>query len=133
MADARNICSDYYTNIKQYIGNIDILFLSIEPLGVPASWIYGNLFRTRLDPSANESRLGRSNDVKEALQLVKMFECKEVYLYAMGLEQWLKYIIDIENESESQSVIYAKQFIYMCKEQGVYAEALHNKRLINAN
>jgi L-ascorbate metabolism protein UlaG (beta-lactamase superfamily) len=128
VADACNIEPRLYEHINRVVGNVDVLFLGMECDGSPASWAYGPLFPKVLEREADRSRRGRGSNFKEGLKLVEAFNCKEVYVYAMGQEPWLKHILDLEYTNESNPIIQSNYLIETCESRGIVAERLFGER-----
>lgn len=128
MADSCNIEPKLYERVHQIVGDIDVLFLGMECDGSPASWVYGPLFPQTLEREADRSRRGRGCNYEEAISLVNTFNCREVYVYAMGQEPWLKHILDLEYTDESNPIIQSKVLISECKSRGITAESLFGEK-----
>lgn len=128
VADACNIEPRLYEHINRVVGDVDVLFLGMECDGSPASWAYGPLFPKVLEREADRSRRGRGSNFKEGLKLVEAFNCKEVYVYAMGQEPWLKHILDLEYTNESNPIIQSNYLIETCESRGMVAERLFGER-----
>jgi hypothetical protein len=130
VADSCNIEPALYTHIHKIIGDVDILFLGMECDGAPASWVYGPLFPEPLERDFDRSRRGRGCNFPEGIDLVNRFSCKEVYVYAMGFEPWLRYILDIEYSDRSNPVVQSNLLIDHCHERNIIAERLFGEKVI---
>ncbi|MBY0272383.1 MAG: MBL fold metallo-hydrolase [Alphaproteobacteria bacterium] len=129
-ADSRNLDPALYDLIRDYIGPIDVLYLGMECDGAPLSWLYGPLLTKPLKRSFDESRNLSGSDSDKAWKLVKSMDCKEVYIYAMGQEPWLGYIMALEYTEESPQLIESNKFISLCKNNGINIERLYGKKEI---
>jgi len=127
-ADTRNMEPMLYKHISKYVGNIDILFLGMECDGAPLSWLYGPLYTTPLNRAMDHSRRLSGSDYEKALELVDCFNSKEVYIYAMGQEPWLNYIMAIKYNEQSNPIIESNKLIKICTEKGIIAERLYGKK-----
>lgn len=126
--DSNNLENVLYEHIERIFGKIDILFLGMECEGAPQSWIYGPLLFKSLDSSFdNKRRLSGSNYTK-TWSILKTLKCKEIYIYAMGQESWLSHIMGLGYSSNSPQIIESDMLLKKCKESGVFAERLLNKR-----
>jgi len=61
---------------------------------------------------------------------VETFNCKEVYVYAMGQEPWLNYIMSLKYTDESRPIIESNRLIKICRERGIVAERLFGEKEI---
>jgi L-ascorbate metabolism protein UlaG (beta-lactamase superfamily) len=92
-ADSCNIDPVMYKHVHREVGNVEVLFLGMECDGAPMSWIYGPLLTRRLERSMDHSRRLAGSNYERALRMVDQFRCDEVYVYAMGQEPWLNYVM----------------------------------------
>ena len=88
-ADSCNIEPAVYKHVQREVGNLDALFLGMECDGAPLSWLYGPLLSRPLERDHDQSRRLYGSNFDQALDFVKRFNCREVYVYAMGQEPWL--------------------------------------------
>jgi hypothetical protein len=61
---------------------------------------------------------------------VDLFNCREVYVYAMGQEPWLNYIMSIKYTADSRPIVESNRLIQSCQQQGMIAERLFGEREI---
>lgn len=130
VADSCNVEPRMYELVHRLIGDVDILFLGMECDGSPLSWVYGPLFDQRLDRNLDRSRKGRGCNYAEGIRIVNQFNCRQVYVYAMGQEPWLRHILDIELTDSSNPVIQARHLIDECTRKGILAESLFGEKEI---
>jgi len=130
MADATNIDEVLYERVRQHTSQIDALFLGMECDGSPPSWVYGPLLPFKVSREMDYSRRGRGCNFVEARNIVERFGCKEVYVYAMGLEPWLKHILNLEYTEHSNPIIQSKKLIEHCRSRGINAEMLFGEKEI---
>jgi L-ascorbate metabolism protein UlaG (beta-lactamase superfamily) len=129
-ADSCNIDSCLYANISRDLGSIDVLFLGMECDGAPLSWLYGPLLMKPIDRSADQSRRLAGSDYEQAIDMVERFKCKEVYVYAMGQEPWLNYIMSIKYTEQSRPILESNKLIEECRSRGIIAERLFGEKEI---
>jgi L-ascorbate metabolism protein UlaG (beta-lactamase superfamily) len=129
-ADSCNIEPRLYELMHKEIGNIDALFLGMECDGAPLSWLYGPLLTQRIDKSIDASRRLSGSNYEQGINLVDRFHCREAYVYAMGQEPWLNYIMSIKYTNESRPIIESNKLIEACRERGVIAERLFGEKEI---
>jgi L-ascorbate metabolism protein UlaG (beta-lactamase superfamily) len=128
MADSCNIEKRLYERIQEHIGNIDVLLLGMECDGAPLSWLYGPLLMEELSRDKDGSRRLSGSNYERGMHLVDVFQPKEVYVYAMGLEPWLKFISSIQYTDESNPIIASNKLIEHCQSQDRIAERLYGEK-----
>ncbi|HEV3037042.1 MAG TPA: MBL fold metallo-hydrolase [Candidatus Angelobacter sp.] len=129
-ADSCNIEPRLYEHIHREIGDVDALFLGMECDGAPLSWLYGPLLTQRIDRSVDESRRLAGSNYEQGKSIVDLFHCREVYVYAMGQEPWLNYIMSIKYTEESRPIVESNKLIRSCQERGIIAERLFGEKEI---
>ena len=73
--------------------------------GAPLSWLYGPLITKPLDRKVDHSRRLSGSNYERGIEIVKSFNCREAYVYAMGMEPWLRYIMAKEYAPDSDPMI----------------------------
>jgi L-ascorbate metabolism protein UlaG (beta-lactamase superfamily) len=129
-ADSNNIEPRIYERLSAKIGTIDALFVGMECEGAPMSWAYGSLLTNSLTRKMDNSRRLNGSDAKKALAIVESLNCQQVYVYALGLEPWLQYIMAIAYNENSPPIVESNQLIKACQEKGIHAERLFAKKEI---
>jgi L-ascorbate metabolism protein UlaG (beta-lactamase superfamily) len=129
-ADSCNIEPRLYEHIHSQIGDVHALFMGMECDGAPLSWLYGPLLIQQVDRSMDESRRLAGSNYEQALNSVNLFYCKEVYVYAMGQEPWLNYIMSIKYTDQSRPIVESNRLIRACEERGIVAERLFGEKEI---
>ncbi|GAA4115596.1 MBL fold metallo-hydrolase [Aquimarina addita] len=124
VADSCNIEPKLYEKVHELYGEVDVLFLGMECDGAPSSWVYGPLFPETPDRDKDYSRRGRGCNYSEGIGLVNIFKPKEVYVYAMGEEPWIRHILDVAYTDESNPIIESNKLIADCSNRGIIAERL---------
>ena len=95
-ADSCNISPKLYEHLHKLIGDIEVLFVGMECNGAPMSWIYGPLLTQRIERQKDHSRRLAGSDYERARAIVEELHCREVYVYAMGQEPWLNYVMSVK-------------------------------------
>jgi L-ascorbate metabolism protein UlaG (beta-lactamase superfamily) len=126
--DSNNIESRLYSHLRKIVPPIDVAFLGMECEGAPLSWLYGPLLPQPLLKDANESRRLNGSDCDRALDIIKQLNCKNVYIYAMGMEPWLSFISSINYGEESKPIIESNKLIAHCSNMGINAQRLFGKK-----
>ena len=129
-ADSCNISAKMYEHVHAEIGDVDVLFVGMECDGAPVSWIYGPLFLNKLERSMDHSRRLAGSNFDRAYAMVDRFRCKEVYVYAMGQEPWLNYIMSVKYTEQSNPIVQSNKLIATCRERGIVAERLFGEKEI---
>jgi L-ascorbate metabolism protein UlaG (beta-lactamase superfamily) len=129
-ADSCSLDVKVLERIHDEFGDVDALFIGMECDGAPVSWFYGALFTTPLDRERDYSRQGSACNHGRARETMRALGCKQVYVYAMGLEPWLTYILSINYNDDSKQMLESKNFIAECEKSGVGAEMLYGHKTI---
>jgi L-ascorbate metabolism protein UlaG (beta-lactamase superfamily) len=129
-ADSCNVEPKLYEHIQREVGCVDALFLGMECDGAPLTWLYGPLITRPVERSADESRRLSGSNCEQGMHIVNAFQCKEAYVYAMGQEPWLNYIMSIKYTDQSRPIIESNRLIQACKEKGIIAERLFGEKEI---
>jgi L-ascorbate metabolism protein UlaG (beta-lactamase superfamily) len=126
--DSNNLDHNLYINIFEHIGSIDILFVGMECDGAPLTWLYGPLLTNPLKRTYDNARALSGSNFKKAWAIVKESKCKEAYVYAMGQEPWLNYIMALQYVPDSIQITESDLFVKACKEESIKAERLYGKK-----
>jgi L-ascorbate metabolism protein UlaG (beta-lactamase superfamily) len=129
-ADSCNIEPQLYEHLHREIGNVDALFLGMECDGAPLSWLYGPLLTQKLDRAMDESRRLSGSNFDQGMHIVNTFHCREAYVYAMGQEPWLNYIMSIKYTEQSRPIVESDRLIEACRKRGIIAERLFGEKEI---
>lgn len=129
-ADSCNIEPRLYEHIHREVGDVDALFLGMECDGAPLSWLYGPLLTSRIERAMDESRRLSGSNFEQGMSIVDLFNCKEVYVYAMGQEPWLNYIMSIKYTPESKPIVESNKLVKACHDRGIAGERLFGEKEI---
>jgi L-ascorbate metabolism protein UlaG (beta-lactamase superfamily) len=129
-ADSCNIDPRLYENLHRIVGDVDAIFVGMECDGAPMSWVYGPLLTSPMERKMDQSRRLAGSNYARASAIVKQFNCKEVYVYAMGQEPWLNYIMSVKYTQESNPIVASDALIEECRGRGVVAERLFGEKAI---
>ena len=127
-ADSCNIEPYLYHHVRRAFGEIRALFVGMECDGAPLSWIYGPLLSRRLERKQDESRRLSGSNYAQAIDIVQTLGCKEVFVYAMGQEPWLNYVMSIKYTPESNPIVESNRLLDSCRQRGMLAERLFGER-----
>ncbi len=129
-ADSCNVSPEVYRHVHDDVGDVDALFVGMECDGAPMSWIYGPLLTQKLERQKDHSRRLAGSNYERALSIVEQFRCKEVYVYALGQEPWLNYIMSIKYTGESNPITHSNRLMETCQTRGITAERLFGEKEI---
>ena len=129
-ADSCNISPPMYEHVHKEVGDVDVLFVGMECDGAPMSWLYGPLLTEKLERNKDQSRRLAGSHFKRAKAIVDQFRSKEVYVYAMGQEPWLNYVMSVKYTPESNPIMQSNQLIEACRREGLVAERLFGEKEI---
>lgn len=130
VADSNNIEPRLYEHIHEIVGDVDILFIGMECVGGPLTWLYGPLLTQTLPRGMDQSRRFDGSDYRKAMNIVDRLGAKQVYVYAMGAEPWLTYLTSIEYTKESRQIVESDKLIEECKRRGIRSERLFGQKEI---
>jgi hypothetical protein len=116
--------------VQRLVGDSDILFLGMECEGAPLSWIYGPLMTRRVQRSVDQSRRLSGSDYERGIDIVRRFHCKHVYVYAMGQEPWLNYVMSKKYSEDSKPIVESNALLADCAARGIVAERLFGEKEI---
>ncbi len=124
--DTNNLDNALFCRLKSQIKKLDYLFIGMEFRGAPLSWLYGPLMQKQLTRDQDRSRRLSGSDANKAWQIVQTLSPKFAYVYALGQEPWLNYLMALDqNEKESPIVLEANKFVSKCQEHGIVSERLY--------
>jgi len=129
-ADSCNIEPRLYELLHRQYGDVDVLFLGMECDGAPLTWLYGPLLTRPMERAADESRRLSGSNYEQGMHIVNCFKCKEAYVYAMGQEPWLNYIMSIKYTDQSRPIVESNRLMEACRNQGVVSERLFGEKEI---
>lgn len=129
-ADSCNLEPKLYEFVQRLVGDSDVLFLGMECEGAPLSWIYGPLITRRVPRSMDQSRRLSGSNYQRGIDIVRRFHCKQVYVYAMGQEPWLNYVMSKKYTEDSGPIVESNALLADCASHGIVAERLFGEKEI---
>src|SRR5215471_110028 len=129
-ADSCNIEPRMYDHLHRHVGDVSALFLGMECDGAPLTWLYGPLIFRTPDRKTDHSRRLNGSNFDQGVQIVQRFNCRDVYVYAMGQEPWLNYVMRIKYTAESAPIVESNKLLDYCRTHGINAERLFGEREI---
>ena len=131
-ADARNVDTQMYRHVRRWLGSVDAAFIGLECEGSPLTLANGPYLARPATPDEAESRRTNASDCDCALGIISALEPTQVYVYAMGLEPWLRFMFGVPDESRSYSMAQVRLLIDICGSRGIHSELLRSPREIHA-
>lgn len=129
-ADSCNVEPRIYERVVEAVGGADILFLGMECEGAPLSWLYGPLLPRQLERDKDQSRRLAGCNYEQSRAMIELFQPRDVFVYAMGAEPWLKFISSIKYTEESKPIVESNRVLEYCSSEGIVAERLFGERII---
>jgi hypothetical protein len=83
-----------------------------------------------MERAIDESRRLAGSNFEQGMSIVDRFHCHEVYVYAMGQEPWLNYVMSIKYTNQSRPITESNHLIEACKDRGITAERLFGEKEI---
>jgi L-ascorbate metabolism protein UlaG (beta-lactamase superfamily) len=115
-----------YRHIMRHLQHrVDAVFLGMECHGAPLSWLYGPLLTRRVSRRDDESRRLSGADSERAWAALEAVGAPRAYVYAMGQEPWLRFIMGLEYTQESIQLREAHKFVERCRSSNVEAKLLY--------
>jgi hypothetical protein len=130
-ADSSSLDPTLYRRLREHLGRVDLLFIGMECVGAPMSWLYGSLFTKPIPRAVNESRRFNGSDCASAQKMIAVFEPAEVYVYALGMEPWFKYFMGMDYDENAKQLVESDRLLAACTAEGIHAERLFAKRVWN--
>ena len=78
----------------------------------------------------DQSRRLAGCDFRQGEELVNIFNPKNVFVYAMGLEPWLMFISSLKYTDESKPIVESNKLVDECRKRGIDAERLFGEKTI---
>jgi L-ascorbate metabolism protein UlaG (beta-lactamase superfamily) len=117
-----------YEKIMRQVGPVDALFIGMECHGAPLNWLYEPLLGKQITRRNNESRRLSGADCERAMKVLAQINPPRVFVYAMGQEPWMQYIMGLQYKPDSVQLTESNQFIAQCGDRRIVAERLFGSR-----
>lgn len=127
-ADSNNLENALYQNIFEILGKVDVMFIGMECVGAPLTWLYGPLLTYKISNAHNNSRRLSGSNFEKAREIVKYAQSSHVYVYAMGQEPWLNYVMALDYNDNSEQLIESDKLVEYCQSSGISSERLYLKK-----
>jgi hypothetical protein len=107
---------------------LDAIFIGMECHGAPLTWLYGPLLTRPVSRKDDESRRLSGLDSARAWQVLQAWPASRVFVYAMGQEPWLAYIMGLEYTADSVQMKEVAALLDRCAQDAIPAEHLYISR-----
>ncbi len=124
LADSNNLEPRLYEHIHEHTGDVDLVFIGMECEGAPMSWLYGPLFTRPLVRKNDQSRRFDGSDCDKAIKIIDVFKPKQVYVYAMGQEPWLRHVMNVVYSPEAKAIVESTRFCELVRARGAASARL---------
>jgi hypothetical protein len=101
---------------------VNALFIGMECNGAPLTWLYAPLMGKPVNRRNNESRRLSGANCERATNVLQEIKAPHVYVYAMGQEPWMKYLMGLEYTPDAIQLTESAQFVAQCQAAGLVAE-----------
>jgi L-ascorbate metabolism protein UlaG (beta-lactamase superfamily) len=127
-ADLDCLDKQVYENVRRCLGRVDTVFLGVESVGAPLSWINGPLLPRRPLHEEEESRRQHGCDARRAIEILEVLGANRLYNYAMGLEPWLEHILGLGLNENSPQWLESEKLLSQARARGfLEAKRLYGK------
>jgi L-ascorbate metabolism protein UlaG (beta-lactamase superfamily) len=130
LIDSDGVDGMLYRRLMRRVGAIDALFLGMECHGAPLAWLYEPLLGKPVSRKNNESRRLSGADCARASTVLSEVQPPRVFVYAMGQEPWLQYMMGLKYEPDSIQLVESDKLLEQCRQAGIEAERLYLSREI---
>ncbi|MFE7525303.1 MBL fold metallo-hydrolase [Kitasatospora sp. NPDC057542] len=117
-ADSTNVSPHLYAQVAAAVGPVDTVFIGMESVGAPVSWLYGPLFPERLERRVDAGRRLKGSNFEQAAAIVDTLQARSVYVYAMGQEPWLGAVMCIEYDESHPAMVDSDKLVGYVRERG---------------
>lgn len=128
-ADSASLDKHLYRRIFETTGKVDLLFIGMECVGAPMSWLYGSLFTKPIPRAINESRRFNGSDCASAAEMAAIFKPDHLCVYALGTEPWFKYFMGVDYTPDARQIVESDRLLAFCQSHHIAAERLTAKRV----
>lgn len=123
-ADSDNLEPRLYDAVHDAVGDVPTIFVGMECEGAPLSWLYGPLVTRPMSRKSDQSRRLSGSDFEKADALVQRLGAREVFVYALGQEPWLGYVMAVKYTEASRPIVESDKLVAACRARGSHAERL---------
>lgn len=123
--DSDAIDIETYRRLAPLLDKPDIMFVGMECFGAPLSWLYGPLLPAPTTKRNDNSRRMSGADRAKAWRLAEAIKPQRAFVYAMGQERWMRFLMGLNYTEDSVQLTEAQGFVAQCRDQGIEAGHLN--------
>jgi L-ascorbate metabolism protein UlaG (beta-lactamase superfamily) len=128
-ADSDCLDQEMYRHIYANLGQINTVFIGMECIGAPISWTCGVFLPVQPGARIEQSRRYKGADSKRARNILNTVKAERLFIYAMGLEPWLEFILGLAYSKDAIQLKEAAKLIQEARQSGLLqAELLSGTR-----
>lgn len=110
-ADSDCLDEEMYRHIFRILGPIQTVFIGLECVGAPLSWTGGAFLPAEPEFGIDQSRRYKGADSARAMKILEAIQAERLYVYAMGLEPWLEYMLGLAYSDEAVQLQEARKLL----------------------
>ena len=114
-----------YDLVAKEIGPVDALFIGLECVGAPMTWLYGPLLDEPMSREHSVERGLRGSFAAPADRLAERLGARQIFVYALGIEPWLKHLTGCWYDPEAEQIKQSELLRELAGQQGVECELLY--------
>jgi L-ascorbate metabolism protein UlaG (beta-lactamase superfamily) len=127
-ADSSGIDPGLYGYVRSHVGQVDMAFLGMECAGAPLTWLYQGLLTKPVTKKMSDSRTLSGSNAEQAAGIMRELGAREAYVYAMGEESWLGYVMATSYNDDSYQLKQVAEFMTWCADHGIRSDHLLGQR-----
>jgi len=130
LVDSDAVDPQLYRRMGEHVGNakMDAVFIGMECHGAPLTWLYGPLLTRPPQRKDDDSRRLNGSTCERAWGVLQQIPSARAFVYAMGQERWMRYLMGLEYQPDSVQIAESDRFIARCRDTGIEAERLRGCR-----
>jgi L-ascorbate metabolism protein UlaG (beta-lactamase superfamily) len=130
LVDSDAVDAALYRRVAGRIGTapLDALFIGMECHGAPLSWLYGPLLTRPTKRQDDDSRRLNGCTCDRAWAVLQSLPSARAYVYAMGQEHWMRYLMGLAYQPDSIQIVESDRFVAKCRDSGIEAARLRGCR-----
>jgi hypothetical protein len=117
-ADSDCLDPRMYEHVRRAVGPVQTVFIGMECVGAPLSWSCGAFFPVRPEFGHEQTRRYKGCDSVRAHQILDASETRRTFVYAMGLEPWLEYLLGLALTDDSPQITESNKYLAAARAKG---------------
>jgi L-ascorbate metabolism protein UlaG (beta-lactamase superfamily) len=125
-ADSDCLDAAMYSHVYDILGPIDTVFIGMECVGAPLSWTCGVFLPVQPKMRVDLTRRYKGADSSRALSILDAVKAKRLFIYAMGLEPWMEFMLGLAYSQDAVQLREAASLIQKARARGLSIAELLN-------